>query len=312
MTATQLKIQEVLEKLVESKKIETHYDQTLDRLQEAYDKLDELHDILQKEYKDVQELESLNLKSLFKKVLGSREEQIQKERQEYLQASLKYNDFKKSVELLEYERDLLKKKLTDGDILNKELKKLKEKRKNELLNSGSMEGKELISIVKDLDRIISYKGELNNALDTGHKCEQHLKRLVHYLETAGEWGKWDMAGGGRHASFNKMNAIDKAREASYHVKHHLAKFQQDLYNIGGQRYNLDINIGSFNRFTDVFFDNLISDWIIQQKINNALNNIRGVNDTVIRLMQGLQAEIQSKNAKAIDLNVRKNEILLSK
>ena len=43
----------------------------MNQLDDSYQELDKLHDILEKEYKDVKELESLSMKSLFHRVLGS-------------------------------------------------------------------------------------------------------------------------------------------------------------------------------------------------------------------------------------------------
>jgi len=46
---------------------------------------------LEKEAEDITRLEEMSLESIFHKMLGSKEEQIEKERQEYLQLSLKYD-----------------------------------------------------------------------------------------------------------------------------------------------------------------------------------------------------------------------------
>ena len=51
---------------------------------------------MRKEFEDIENLEKLGMKALFYKVLGSQEEQLEKERQEYLQASLKYDQVRKT------------------------------------------------------------------------------------------------------------------------------------------------------------------------------------------------------------------------
>ena len=52
---------------------------------------------MQKEFEDIEALEKLGMKTLFYKVLGSQQEQLEKERQDYLQASLKYDQVRKSL-----------------------------------------------------------------------------------------------------------------------------------------------------------------------------------------------------------------------
>jgi len=308
---TQDRIKEVLEKLVELQRVEKHFQSTLNQLDNAYEKLDELHDILEKEYKDVKELEGLSMRSLFHKVLGSKEDQIEKERQEYLQASLKYNEFKKTVELLEFERDLLKKKITDVSILQNSLEELKAKREKELLMSNSQQGKELMRIVHQIDQLISYRKELSEAREAGNDAMHNLKVLIQFLKKAKDWGSWDMMGNQtRQASYYKRDSIDQAREASYHAKHHLNRFQKELYDIGESQYNFEVNIGNFNTFTDIFFDNLISDWIIQQKIKNALHNVDGVYDKVQRLIQSIDHKIGGIESEEIKLHEAKDKIIL--
>ena len=50
-----------------------HLVQLEKRLCDAYDQLDELHDILEKEYEDVRILEELTMRKLFQEILGNRE-----------------------------------------------------------------------------------------------------------------------------------------------------------------------------------------------------------------------------------------------
>lgn len=307
---TQEAIKDVLEKLVELKKVEKHFQSTMNQLDEGYHQLDELHAILEKEYKDVKELEGLSMKSLFHKVLGSKEEQIEKERQEYLQASLRYNEYKKTVELLEFERDLLKKKITDVTLYENKLEQLKKKREKELLMSNTTQGKELMRIVHFLDELISHRQELKQARQAGSDAIHHLKKLIAHLKKAKDWGTWDQMGG-RQAGYYKKGAIDNAREASYQAKHALNKFQKELYDIGEKHHNFDVNIGNFNTFMDVFFDNLISDWVIQQKIKNALNNVDGSYDKVLRLLQSIDLKNNQLEVEVAKYEAAKDAIILN-
>ena len=308
---TQSQITETLEKLVDLRKVEKHFQSTMNQLDESYQKLDELHDILEKEYQDVKQIEGLSMKSLFHKVLGSKEDQMEKERQEYLQASLKYNEFKKTVELLEFERDLIKKKISDVSLYENKLIELKKKREKELLMSNSQQGKELMRIVHLIDNSISRRKELMAANQAGKEAAHFIKLLLQQLKKAKDWGSWDMMSNNRNSSYHKRGAIDNARDLSYKSKHALNRFQKELYDVGEKNYNLDINIGSFNTFMDVFFDNLISDWVIQQKIKNALHNVDGVYDKVMRLMQSVDHQIKKVDLELIELESVKDKIILN-
>ena len=55
------------------------------------------------------------------------------------------------------------------------------------------------------------------------------------------------------------------------------------------------------RFIDVFFDNLISDWVIQRKIKNALNNVESTFDKIRRYVLMIEKEMSNLDANIIAL-----------
>ena len=109
----------------------------------------------------------------------------------------------------------------------------------------------------------------------------------------------------------KHASIDHAKDLSYNAQHMLARFQRDLEQIyGGARLNFNLQMESFSRFTDIFFDNLISDWIVQRKIQNALNNVLNVRDQIVRILQSLSAEITKAEEKASSLEQQRKQIII--
>jgi hypothetical protein len=135
--------------------------------------------------------------------------------------------------------------------------------------------------------------------------------MLSHLDQARNWGKWDMAAGNRGTSYLKHNQIDRARDLSYQVKHLLVRFERDLLQIYGQHsFNLRFEFESFNRFTDIFFDNFISDWIIQKKIQNAHTTVVTVRDMIIGILQSLAVESQKADNKLIQLEEQRKQIII--
>ena len=93
----------VKEKLLRKKKFQSSVNQTMEVLQKELDRKIELENILKDEDKDVKKLESLSITSIFYSILGSKHQQLEKERQEMLSARLKYDECCKSVLALERE-----------------------------------------------------------------------------------------------------------------------------------------------------------------------------------------------------------------
>ena len=73
---TQKELHKTLEEIQNVKNVRKHLAKTNSELSKAYKGLSKFEKLLDKEYNDWKQLESMSLKSLFHKVLGSKEEQI--------------------------------------------------------------------------------------------------------------------------------------------------------------------------------------------------------------------------------------------
>lgn len=310
MSAIQQRIHETIEEIQNLNKIKLRYDDLQEQLQASYNSMKSLHASMTKELLDLEAMEKTSIKSVFHKVLGSKEEQIEKERQEYLQASLKYNESQKSVEILEFENELLKKKLKDTSQLEKQLGQLKRQRENEIIQSDPTLAEELISLSDQYEKTFLIKREISEAFAAGKVSLQTLGVMVQELSKAKDWGQWDMAGRDRRASYHKHGAIDRAKNLSIRAKRELHKFSVELRDITGESFNFQISMDDFSRFTDIFFDNLISDWVIQKKIVNALSNVMSIRDKVSRIIQSLDGDAKKLDQQLASLNQQKDQVLL--
>ncbi len=271
-----------------------------------------LDQAVQKEYEDVQNLEKLGLKTFFYNVLGDKESQLEKERQEYLQASLKYDQVRKSLEVLEFESNILQKKVNNKAAIEAQLDDLSKKQEQQLLALSGDAAIQLRSILSQIEAQQRLKIDINEAMAAGTKALESIDGVVSCLQQAHNWGQWDVSGRNPMSNHLKYSAIDKAKDWAYQANNDLRNFEkelQDVYRSIPEDFHLQID--SFNRFIDVFFDNLITDWIIQQKIYNALNNTINTRDKVVRMVKTLETEIPKSNQAMLDLEEQKKQFVLS-
>jgi len=312
MATTQERIINIIRESKTKEKVDSRIQQLEQTIAKESKAMEKLVRKIDKEAKDVQKMEKTSIKSVFYKVLGSKEKQLEKERQEYLELSLKYDEAKKSIDLLEYELSILIKK--SKKLKNKEgdLKKLFKKREKELARENPRVANALFRMEKDLQRFEQTIFEMEEAISVGNNAAQILERIISYLNQARNWGNWDMAGRrGYMASQMKHSQIDRAKDQAYNAKYVLRQFEKELKDVYVQQnFNLTVTFDSFSRFTDIFFDNLLSDWIIQQRIHNTLANVRSVYDKVQRLTQTLNADIQRFEVKITDLEDKREEMLM--
>lgn len=307
----QSKIYSTIEKLESLKSIHRHYQESEKNLNEYERRLEKLNNQLEKELKDIEKLEGISIKGIFHKVLGSKEEQVEKERQEYLELSLQHQEFIKEIELLEYELEVLNKKISDIAPLQKRLELLKKERENEILASSEPIRNRLVKIHNQMDNLKSYASEVTEAYRAGEHARQSLAMVVNYLKEASKWGNWDrMSKGSHYYDRKKYDSIDRAVNEAYRSRQLLTLFARELSDVGIELGRINLEIGEIGGFMDRLFDNLITDWVVQNKINHALNNVQSTFNKVNRLVLSLKEEINASNKKRLELEKQKDRVLI--
>ena len=188
------------------------------RIQEESEELDRLHDILQKEYKDVLRMEQQSLQGLFKRMLGSFEEQYELEKQEYLHAALRYNECKKTLELLEFERDVLLEKVAKEPKALEKLSSMVSQRKTYFAEKYPDLKARLNSLSEQTDTQIALKSKLHATIIIALNAKKVLNRmydLLGYINGGSDvWGFYPSY----QEIQEEKKRINEAHDLSYKVK----------------------------------------------------------------------------------------------
>ena len=213
---------------------------------------------------------------------------------------------------MEFEREVLRKKIGDLPGIKNRLDALKVEREREILNSANIVLKaEYEKLTGAMDVLVMKQKEIEEAMEAGEKAEKLLTVIIAHLEKATNWGNWDVLSDNRGGDIMKHQSIDKAMEMLPRAQHHLKIFQRELQDLGKEDVRFSIHKLELNKFTDFFFDNLISDWIIQQKIKSSLGKIQGTLRGVSEVLENLKNEKGANLEKYKELEQKKESILLS-
>jgi hypothetical protein len=91
----------------------------------------------------------------------------------------------------------------------------------------------------------------------------------------------------------------------------LIRFGNELRDIRkDQELQVNMDIEEFGRFTDVFFDNLITDWMVQQKINKSLANVSFTRQQVESVVMQLDQEKGVIREKLEALEDQRKKVIL--
>lgn len=269
---------------------------------------------LDKEQRDVELLEREGLTAMFRKFLGDREERLEKEREEYLRASLRYNECYKAVELIRYELSLLLQKPQDEEALKLRIHILIRERGEELKAHDPEVAPLLHSIDLQLEKWYAFIAEVEEAIIAGTESLALVNKITQNLHAARQWGRQDMYNQrGRLRSKQKYKSIDRARHAAYLAKNKLLHFSRELQDVYRDRQiQISLDVGQFDHFAEFFFDNLITDWLVQQKIYRTLSHVVTIRDTVESLLAGLREELAESNNRLQELEVERNRLILER
>lgn len=128
--------------------------------------------------------------------------------------------------------------------------------------------------------------EKREAVDAGYRALRSLQAAQDNLDSAKNWGLWDMFGGGLIFTMLKQSKMDSAKQNMEQAKYDLREFSQEFRDVSIS-YELDIETGDFLSFADWFFDGFFVDWMVQDRINKAREQvseaIRQVEDILRRL-----------------------------
>lgn len=231
----------VKEKMREKERLTLRHRDLKKELENEKKKLEELRKILNKEHRDVEKLESLSIGGLIYALLGKKEEKLEKEKEEYILAKIKYDEKNASVSYLEMDVKKIKDRLKSFVDLEEQYENIiKKKEENIFINDIEirmrLEGIEK----KILDSKADIK-ELSEAISAGHNLLDVIRTLVDALNSASSWGTFDMLGGGILSTAIKHNHIDEAKNYSYEVKEYMRRFQRELKDVN-RELNLDVKI----------------------------------------------------------------------
>lgn len=146
--------------------------------------------------------------------------------------------------------------------------------------------------------------EIDEAIAAGRKVLVGLEEVIEALDSARKWGIWDMLGGRLFSTLAKHSRIDRAREGIDNVRRMMHQFKRELTDVQNQ-VELRIDISDFESFADVFLDGFVFDWIVQNKINDALSQAHQAKAAVFQVVSNLEGLKRAAQRKQSELQKRR-------
>lgn len=279
---------------------EVHYKEAV-RLREN------LHRQLTKEQQDVIKLGKFSFANKLKEWTGKWDEQMEKEINEVAAAELKYTEAEKTVTDLEAELGRLREQMKNPDFqfVDEDWEDFLREKESWIRQNDTVANATLQKIADDRVRVRSLMREIDEAVEAGDKATRALDAALDKLGNAEGLSMWDtFLGGGLLVSalkYSEMNSSDDLVHRAQRALRHYETELMDVQNVASESFQ--VNQNDVFTFTDIFFDNIFSDWMVHSRITDA----KGKLNAVLRDVRGVQDRLKRKRDEAIEESKRLDE-----
>ncbi|MET7338244.1 hypothetical protein [Nonomuraea sp. NPDC005650] len=280
---------------------------TAEQIQQAHRTLADLELELSLEEDDVTRLEG-GLSAVLARLLGNREERLDRERAEAAAARQRVDGHRARLSRLEADARAAEDELAGLATAPKEYAELLAEKERQLISGGDARARELADLGATLDRVTADVREHAEAHRAGRAAHDALGHVLRHLNSARNASTWDMFGGGLIADSIEHNRLSAADEAAWRAQRALDVFSRELADVGVSARPHLPQVDT-RWFVDTFFDNIITDVIKHQRIENTRAEVAKTTQWVRDVGARLQARHAELSAERKRLLARREELL---
>ena len=132
--------------------------------------------------------------------------------------------------------------------------------------------------------------EVAEAIAAGRRALASLEEAADALDSAGNWGLFDIVLGGGLTSAMKHVRINKAQTALGEARAYLRAFTRELADVRAIE-ELRVDVSGLLTAVDIFVDNPFVDVFVQKQIDDAQDNVQaaiGATKTVLARLESLR------------------------
>lgn len=273
-------------------------------------RVSQLEQIMLRERRDVDRLEGRSLAAFFYHMSGKMDEKLDAERREYYAARVKYDASARELEAIEQDIEATEEDLADlADCEARYAKALEEKRLA-VKAAGTPEAETLLKQEEELSYLAAQERELTEAIEAGTDALRTTADAMQIIETAKDWATFDLLGGGFLVDLAKHDKLDQGQKLIEDLQVQLQRFNRELSDVT-IRSCLQVNIDGMLKFADIFFDGLLADSTVLNRIKQSLAQVSQTREDILIILRQLQNELEEVRHKHIRLKQDVDALILS-
>jgi len=270
----------------------------------------ELEQIMLRERRDVDRLEGHSLAAFFYHMSGKMDEKLDTERREYYAARVKYDASAWELEAIEQDIEATEEDLADLADCEARYARAMEEKRLAVEAAGTPEAEVLLKQEEELSYLASQERELTEAIEAGTTALRTTAEAMQILESAKDWATFDLLGGGFLADLAKHDKLDHGQKLVEDLQVQLQRFNRELSDVT-IRACLQVNIDGMLKFADIFFDGLLADAAVLDRIKQSLVQVSKTREDILIILRQLQDELEEVRHKHTRLKQAVDALILS-
>lgn len=253
------------------------------------DKVRDLELAKEKEEEDVEKLQGRSLSVLFHKILGKQQEMLDKEQLEAYEAAVKYDAAVRELETVKQNLNALRDEKVELQGSEDRYKRALRARIDELRRQKDAVGEKMTQLQEHKGELRKQQREVEEAEAAGRSALAIAESILDSLDSAKSWSTWDLIGGGGLVSdLVKHGHLDDAQDKVENLQVALGRFHTELMDVSIPA-DLEVRVDGFLKFADFFFDGLLADWMVRDRINGSAEQVQEVRRSIEKIMDRLRS-----------------------
>ena len=292
MNYYQEQLDQLRERTARKRKLSTEISALEDQRASLATRVQQLKEETYQEQLDVDKLENFSAAKLFAQIMGNLDERLEKERSELYAAALRYDSARQELHAVEADLAARREELSLLGNCEAEYDRLLEARARELRQDPqSPAARRLLALEERQAQLASREKELQEAIQAGYDALSDISSIESTLSSAERWGTWDVFGGGLISDMAKYSHLDDAQQQINGLQRSLSRFRTELADVD-IRTGIQIEVDSFLRFADYFFDNIFTDWAVLDRIRHTQSQTHEVDGSVRTILSRLERDLE--------------------
>lgn len=270
---------------------------------------DELALCFHKEKNDVEKLEGRSLSKLWLSLTGKLEEQQDAEQREAMAAGVRLDSVEKQIEALTEQKESVSHELSGLSGCERQYEALVVQKEAHLRNTDPAKAERFRALDEAALKLDTLMKEIDEAERAGRAAKNQIGSIRSSLDSAENWGTWDLLGGGLISHAVKHSRLDDAQAGINHLQTLLDRFHVELADVRVSR-EMSAQIDGFLRFADWFFDGLIADWSVLSRIKDSQQQLSRVEGDVVKVLDQLSRMREETRRKRAELERERTALIV--